>query len=64
MEMEAAALFAASQARQYQIVCFAHVTYQMGQSEGDFEKGKASSSETTLSVVSQTAHSWSKERQH
>jgi len=40
MEMEAAALYALAQARQYQIICFAHVTNQMGQSEGDFEKGE------------------------
>ena len=58
VEMEAAALYAASQARQYQIICFAHVTNQMGQTEGDFEKGEASGSETALSVLSQTAHTW------
>ncbi len=58
VEMEAAALYALAQARQYQIICFAHVTNQMGQSEGDFEKGEASGSETALSVVGQTAHSW------
>lgn len=40
VEMEAAALYALAQARQYQIICFAHVTNQMGQTEGDFEKGK------------------------
>ena len=58
VEMEAAALYAASQARQYQIICFAHVTNQMGQTEGDFEKGEASGSETALSVISQTARAW------
>jgi uridine phosphorylase len=58
VEMEAAALYALAQARQYQVVCFAHVTNQMGQSEGDFEKGEASGSETALYVVSQTARSW------
>jgi uridine phosphorylase len=58
VEMEAAALYALAQARQYQIICFAHVTNQMGQSEGDFEKGEASGSETALAVVSQTAHAW------
>jgi hypothetical protein len=47
-----------SQARQFQIICFAHVTNQMGQTEGDFEKGEASGSEAALSVVSQTAHAW------
>ena len=58
VEMEAAALYALAQARQYQIICFAHVTNQMGQTEGDFEKGEASGSETALSVVSQTARCW------
>jgi uridine phosphorylase len=58
VEMEAAALYALARARQYQIICFAHVTNQMGQSEGDFEKGEASGSETALYVVSQTAHFW------
>ena len=58
VEMEAAALYAMAQARQDQIICFAHVTNQMGQSEGDFEKGEASGSETALYVVSQTAHCW------
>lgn len=57
VEMEAAALYALAQARQYQIICFAHVTNQMGQTEGDFEKGEASGSETALSIVSQTARS-------
>jgi len=58
VEMEAAALYALAQARQYQIICFAHVMNQLGQTEGDFEKGEASGSETALYVVSQTAHSW------
>ena len=57
-EMEAAALYALASARHYQIICFAHVTNQMGQTEGDFEKGEASGSETALSVVLQTAHAW------
>jgi len=58
VEMEAAALYALAQARQYQIICFAHVTNQMGQTDGDFEKGEASGSETALSIVNQTARSW------
>ena len=58
VEMEAAALYALAQARQYQVICFAHVTNQMGQSEVDFEKGEASGSEIALSVISQTARSW------
>ena len=58
VEMEAAALYALAQARQYPIICFAHVTNQMGQTEGDFEKGEASGSEIALSIINQTARSW------
>jgi hypothetical protein len=56
--MEAAALYALAQAKQYNIICFAHVTNQMGQTEGDFEKGEASGSETALSVITQTTQNW------
>ena len=58
VEMEAAALYALAEAKQYDIICFAHVTNQMGQTEGDFEKGKASGSTTALDVISQTTQSW------
>src|SRR6266702_3429431 len=58
VEMEAAALYALALARHYQIICFAHVTNQMGQPEADFEKGEASGSETALHVISQTACYW------
>jgi uridine phosphorylase len=58
VEMEAAALYALAQARQFQIICFAHVTNQMGQTEGDFEKGEASGCQTALSVIGQTARCW------
>ena len=37
VEMEAAALYAFAQARRKPVVCFAHVTNQMGRIEGDFE---------------------------
>src|SRR5207244_4200174 len=39
VEMEAAALYTLACAKQYEVICFAHVTNQMGQTEGDFEKG-------------------------
>ena len=55
VEMEAAALYALASARQKDIVCFAHVTNQMGQTEGDFEKGHAQGSLTALLALSQTA---------
>jgi len=40
VEMEAAALYALAQAKQYAIVCFAHVTNQIAQQGDDFEKGQ------------------------
>lgn len=51
VEMEAAALYALAEARQRHVVCFAHVTNQMGQIEGDFEKGEADGVTATLEVV-------------
>jgi len=39
VEMEAAALYAYAAARNKPVLCFAHVTNQMGRIEGDFEKG-------------------------
>jgi len=58
VEMEAAALYALASAKHYKIVCFAHVTNQMGQAEGDFEKGQAQGSLTALRILSQTASAW------
>ena len=60
VEMEAAALYAFASAKQRDVICFAHVTNQMGQTEGDFEKGEASGSETALHVISQTAQHWNR----
>jgi uridine phosphorylase len=55
VEMEAAALYAFSKARNKPVLCFAHVTNQMGRSEGDFEKGEADGTVETLAVVSSAA---------
>ena len=51
VEMEAAALYAFAQARGKPVICFAHVTNQMGQSEGDFEKGPADGTTDALGLV-------------
>jgi uridine phosphorylase len=51
VEMEAAALYAFSQARQKPVLCFAHVTNQMGRIEGDFEKGEADGTTDALGVI-------------
>ena len=55
VEMEAAALYALAEAKRYKIICFAHVTNQMGQTEGDFEKGQSQGSFTALRILTQTA---------
>ena len=62
VEMEAAALYALAEARQYDIICFAHVTNSMGQAEGDFEKGEALGSRAALHVVEQTARLWQEQK--
>lgn len=55
VEMEAAALYAFAEARRRPVACFDHVTNQMGNIEGDFEKGDASGAVDPLSVVLSTA---------
>jgi len=54
VEMEAAALYAFAQARGKAVICFAHVTNQMGQIEGDFEKGHADGTTDALAIVRRT----------
>jgi len=51
VEMEAAALYAFAQARCKPVLCFAHVTNQMGRIEGDFEKGEADGAVDALAVI-------------
>jgi uridine phosphorylase len=59
VEMEAAALYAFSAATGHCVVCFAHVTNAMAQTEGDFEKGEADGAKATIAVVSATSRTWS-----
>ncbi len=58
-EMEAAALYAFASAARRSIICFAHVTNAMAQTEGDFEKGEADGTTATLAVVAAAARAWS-----
>jgi uridine phosphorylase len=51
VEMEAAALYAFAQARRRPVLCFAHVTNQMGRIDGDFEKGEADGSKDALNLI-------------
>ena len=58
VEMEASALYAFAQACQKSVICFAHVTNQMGNIEGDFEKGIANGSRDALELIVTTAKVW------
>ena len=58
VEMEAASLYAFAQARHQAVICFAHVTNQMGNIEGDFEKGEADGSQDALELIATTAKTW------
>jgi purine-nucleoside phosphorylase len=59
VEMEAAALYAFAAAAHRAVVCFAHVTNAMAQTEGDFEKGEADGATATLAVIAASAKAWS-----
>lgn len=54
VEMEAAGLYAFAEARNRRVLCFAHVTNQMGQA-GDFEKGEADGAVDALAVLAAAA---------
>ncbi len=58
VEMEASALYAFAQAQQVPLLCIAHVTNNMAQAEGDFEKGDADGSKDALTVLSFILLSW------
>lgn len=58
VEMEAAALYAFAEASGKAVVCFAHITNQMGNVENDFEKGVAQGSQSALQVIQLTATAW------
>lgn len=51
VEMEAAALYAFAQACGRKILCFAQITNQMGQIDGDFEKGEGNGVPAALSLL-------------
>ena len=51
VEMEAAALYAFARAASVQVLCLAHVTNTMGQTEQDFEKGEADGTADALAVL-------------
>ena len=56
--MEAATLYAFADAKSHPVICFAHITNQMGNVENDFEKGEAQGSLDAVEVISQAAKAW------
>jgi uridine phosphorylase len=58
VEMEAAALYAFGQACGKPVLCFAHVTNQLGCVHGDFEKGAENGAHSSLSLVRSVALQW------
>ena len=58
VEMEAAALYTFAEERDCPVVCFAHVTNEMGQGEADFEKGEAAGSEAVLEIIEAAVAAW------
>jgi len=58
VEMEAAALYAFANERNYPVVCFAHVTNEMGDGESDFEKGNADGSLAALDLIDAAITGW------
>jgi purine-nucleoside phosphorylase len=61
VEMEAAALYAFAAACRRPVLCFAHVTNQMAQIEGDFEKGEAGGAHDAIRLLVATARAWSRQ---
>jgi uridine phosphorylase len=58
VEMEASALYAFAEAKKYPVICFAHITDQMGNVLNDFEKGEAQGSLDAIEVISKAAQAW------
>ena len=58
VEMEVAALYAFARARARPVVCFAVVTNQMAQVEGDFEKGPDDGAGHALRLAAAAARGW------
>ena len=58
VEMEAASPLAFSKARQFPVLCLAHVTNELGRLEGDFDKGEFNGSSQSLALALAVADAW------
>ena len=53
--MESSALYSFAKSKKKDVICFAHITNQMGIGDNDFDKGKENSSEESLKLISDAA---------
>ncbi len=58
VEMEAAALYAFAAARRRPVVCFAHLTNELAQVAGDFEKGEDEGLHEVLAILAACGEAW------
>lgn len=58
VEMEASALYAFARSRKCHVICFAHVTNQMGRTEGDFEKGEENGATAAVELIGAIGQAW------
>ncbi|MGH7101626.1 MAG: nucleoside phosphorylase [Acetobacteraceae bacterium] len=58
VEMEAAALYALATARGLPVVCFAHLTNELAQVAGDFEKGEDEGLHEVLAILAACGEAW------
>ena len=58
VEMEAAALYAFAAARGRPVVCFAHLTNELAQVAGDFEKGEDEGLQDVLAILAACGVAW------
>ena len=58
VEMEASALYAFARSRGRPVICFAHVTNQMGQADGDFEKGEENGGVAAVELIAGIGQGW------
>ncbi|MGH7086748.1 MAG: nucleoside phosphorylase [Acetobacteraceae bacterium] len=58
VEMEAAALYAFAAAQRRPVVCFAHLTNELAQVAGDFEKGKDEGLHEVLAILAACGEAW------
>ena len=58
VEMEAAALYAFSQATEHPVLCIAHVTNSLDRADNDFEKGHRNGARASLDLIEAFVGAW------